>query len=259
MDFGDIFNGISNGLSTVTNGLSTVTNTGSSFLEGIKNNVNTVLDPINTHHDNTEVANNVSNQINSGVKEFRKSLAPVQGQYLGAMYDSDGNPIRTIGTSLDKFDDTINALSVNNNKQFNAGDTSNVLSYYNPMTQDIIDKARKSVEGGAGSSLQSSATNRNVASAVGDVAANQWQAAFNNAMSDSQNNQNVLNSSANMANMQLQNDVAPTTNWADLTSDIASQGLNADLTKANITGQAAIADNSGILQQINNLGTPRIR
>ena len=102
---------------------------------------------------------------------------------------------RTLDANLDRFDTTMGE-AMNSTTQagqnalgeMNAGNADNVQSYLNPKMNTMLQNTMQTVQGGAGSALQSSATNRNVANAVASQAGQMWDTAFNQALGDSSHN-----------------------------------------------------------------------
>jgi hypothetical protein len=105
---------------------------------------------------------------------------------------------RDFGQNLDKYNTAMgDALGLTRGAegiyagQQDAGDAANVRNYLNPMMDDILSRTGQIVQGGAGASLQSSATNKDMSSAIAQRSGDLWQQAFSNAMSDASNNMNV--------------------------------------------------------------------
>jgi len=156
---------------------------------------------------------------------------------------------RDLGTNLDAYDKTMTTAQKNTSKagdialgQQNAG-IENVNDYMNPMMQQMLDRTMQTMQGGAGAALQSSATNKDISTAVANQAGNLWQQAFQNSLTDAQNNLNVATSlgqsagqSANMAGQRLTADNQPVQDLLNLQNDRAMQryAANTGMTQADM-------------------------
>lgn len=160
---------------------------------------------------------------------------------------------RGLDANLDRFDTTMgeamgsttqagqNALG-----EMNAGSADNVKSYLNPKMDTMLQNTMQTVQGGAGSALQSSATNRNVANAVASQAGQMWDTAFNQALGDSSHNLQAnqqfgqsANQQAGLAQSQLQADNDPIMNWINLNNDFAQQKYSGNIATTQAATQAA--------------------
>lgn len=179
--------------------------------------------------------------------QLYKDLKPQLDQLWGA---TNG---RGLDANLDRFDTTMgeamgsttqagqNALG-----EMNAGSADNVKSYLNPKMDTMLQNTMQTVQGGAGSALQSSATNRNVANAVASQAGQMWDTAFNQALGDSSHNLQAnqqfgqsANQQAGLAQSQLQADNDPIMNWINLNNDLAQQKYSGNIGTTQAATQAA--------------------
>lgn len=161
----------------------------------------------------------MSKGASAASSELDRNMDPVFGMYKSAM---DG---RDMG-------DVLNTYRGGMNGELNAGSSENVQQYLNPMYSRALQNTANNVMAGAGSSLQSSAANANVANAVSNASTQMWQNAFQDAMSDSKNNQGIYGNVA-------QSDLSPSMNWAQLQSDMASTKYQKSMDLANAAGQVA--------------------
>lgn len=157
------------------------------------------------------------------------------GMFTNAQQRADGTS-RSLGSNLDAYDTAMGGASSAMQGTYGAGGADNVSSYFNPKMDDVLARTMQNVQGGAGAALQSSATNRNAADAVGNAAAGMWDTAYNQAMGDAGNTQRAAMGGADLANQQLANDNAPSMNWAGLTADKATQRYAGQMgiTEANV-------------------------
>lgn len=128
--------------------------------------------------------------------------------------------------------------------EMDSGDAGNVETYLNPKMDQMLAKTNQMMNGSAGSTLQSSAAARNAATAVSNQAGRMWDTAFDQALKDSQNNQqsivNYGKSAAqygNMANQNLDAQNQPALDWINLNNDRAMTryGGNVGLAQAGTT------------------------
>lgn len=165
---------------------------------------------------------------------------------------------RSLGTNLSAYDSTAND-SLNRTRQAgdlawqqqNAGNSSNVTNYLNPQMDMMLSNTMQRVQGGAGSALQSSAATKNAANAVSQQAGNLWQQAYQNALTDAQNNMNVATNygqgaaqSANIAGQQLAADNQPAEDYLNLKNDIAMQRYAGNVALAKVDATNAGRDRS---------------
>lgn len=179
--------------------------------------------------------------------QLYKDMKPQLDQLWGA---TNG---RGLDANLDRFDTTMgeamgsttqagqNALG-----EMDAGSADNVRSYLNPKMDTMLQNTMQTVQGGAGSALQSSATNRNVANAVASQAGQMWDTAFNQALGDSSHNLQAnqqfgqsANQQAGLAQSQLQADNDPIMNWINLNNDLAQQKYSGNIGTTQAATQAA--------------------
>lgn len=184
------------------------------------------------------------------VSASRQLDADLQNSLTALRKASEG---RSLGQNLDDYassmekayggTDLAQGLAL---EQKDSGSTSNVYSYLNPMMDDMLSRTGQIVQGGAGASLQSSATNKDMSNAVAQQAGNLWNQAFSNAMVDAQNNLNVATSygkgamqGATLAERELENRNQPMEDLLSLQNDRAMQryAANTGLTQADMTLQ----------------------
>lgn len=174
-------------------------------------------------------------QLDSDLRGSLDALTKAsQGRDLGSNLDAYGNTMSNAQRQTARAGDIAG-------KQLNAG--QKVDSYLNPQMQTMLERTMQTMQGGAGSALQSSAANKEISQAVANQAGNLWQQAFNNALSDAQNNLGVATNigqsagqSANLAGQQLTADNQPVTDLLNLQNDRAMQryAANTGMTQANM-------------------------
>lgn len=215
------------------------------------------LDPVETSDlmgiTDSKKSQRAYNELKKGQSSANSQLDADTSNQMGMLTDAMTG--RTLGQNLDKYDSSIaNAQSKTNMagdlalSQQNAGSSDNVTNYLNPQMDMMLGNTMQRMQGSAGSALQSSAATKSAANAVSQQAGNLWQQAFNNAISDSQNNQQVANQyqqnaqqNAQLAGVQLEADNAPAEDYLQLANDKAMQRYagNIALTQAgaNLAGQ----------------------
>lgn len=148
------------------------------------------------------------------------------------VFDMYGNAMegRDMGDVLDTYQQQMMGTE-------NAADPTNVQKFLDPMYSRTIQNATNQALAGAGSSLQSSAANQAVGTAVGNEISDMWQRAFSNAMADAGNKQAVY------GNVE-QSNLMPSLNWSQLQSDIAGTKYTKNMDLANAKGQVAGQDMS---------------
>lgn len=185
--------------------------------------------------------------MSSANTQLYKDMKPQLDQLWGA---TNG---RGLDANLDRFDTTMgeamgNTVQAGRNAlgEMNAGSADNVQSYLNPKMDTMLQNTMQTVQGGAGSALQSSATNRNVANAVSSQAGQMWDTAFNQALGDSSHNLQAnqqfgqsANQQAGLAQSQLQADNDPIMNWINLNNDLAQQKYSGNIGTTQAATQAA--------------------
>lgn len=160
---------------------------------------------------------------------------------------------RGLEQNLNRFDssmqgamDTTRQTAANAQNEMDAGTPDNVQNYLNPKMAEMLRRTSQAMQGSAGAALQSSATNKNIADAVGRQAGQMWDTAFSQALGDSthnlQANQQIgqsANQQAGLAQSQLQADNDPIMNWINLNNDLAMQKYagNTGITQANVQSQ----------------------
>lgn len=187
--------------------------------------------------------------------QFDTDMAPQLTQLWEAAMDGRG-----LGENLDRFDKTMQGamagtMATGNRAlgEMDAGNSGNVQSYLNPKMDEMLRGTSQAMQGNAGSALQSSATNKNIADAVGRQAGQMWDTAFSQALGDSSHNLQAnqqygqsMNQMAGMGEAQLAADNDPIMSWINLNNDRAMQRYagNTGITQANV--QAAGTPNTFI-------------
>lgn len=155
---------------------------------------------------------------------------------------------RDLGTNLDRFGTSMGEATGANQMardialgQKDAG--SRTEDYLNPMMGQILARTNQAMQGNAGATLQSSATNKNIANAVSQRAGDLWQQAFNDAIADANANLGVASSlgqsagtQAGLAGQTLAAENQPMEDMLSLTNDRAMQryAANTGMTQANM-------------------------
>jgi hypothetical protein len=188
----------------------------------------------------------------SGMKNANSQLyldmQPQLDKLWGAVADGRG-----LDQNLNRFDYAMNGAmgqtwqaGQNALNEMNKGDSGNVQNYLNPKMDTMLQNTMQTMQGGAGSALQSSATNRNVANAVASQAGQMWDTAFNQALGDSTHNLQAnqqfgqsANQQAGLAQSQLQADNDPIMNWINLNNDLAMQKYAGNTGTTQAATQAA--------------------
>lgn len=201
--------------------------------------------------------NRALSTMQQGQQQANNQLDSDTAEQFGMLRDAMGSG-RTLGQNLDAFDTSMAGAQDKTNTagdimlgQQNAGSADNVQQYLNPEMDMILSNTMQRMQGGAGSALQSSATNRNTASAVASKAGDLWQQAYSNAMGDAQNNLQVANQyqsnagqNAQLATTQLQADNAPAEDYLQLANDKAMQRYAGNVALTQAAGQNAGRDQS---------------
>lgn len=176
------------------------------------------------------------------------------------MLNSAINNGRSLDQNLNRYDYSMgNAMQgteqagQNALNEMDVGNAGNVQGYLNPKMDEMLQGTAQAMAGRAGGSLQSSATNRNIADAVGRQAGSMWDTAFSQALGDSSHNLQANNQFgqsqqqlAGMAGNLYQTDSDPVLNWMNMNNDraMAKYGANTGVTQANV--QAAGTPNTWI-------------
>ena len=197
----------------------------------------------------SKAASRAHSAMESGQEEANQQLGTDLSGSLSALADAYLG--RSLAQNLDDYDTQMAQAQDATSQagqialgQQNAGSAGNVESYLNPMMDQMLARTSQAMQGNAGSALQSSATNKDISSAVSNQAGQLWQSAFNNAMSDAQNNLNVATNygqsagqTANLADQQLTADNQPMEDYLSLNNDVAMQryAANTGLTQADMT------------------------
>ena len=207
--------------------------------------VNSVTDALGLT--DTESADRAHEAMEKGQKKADSKLDSDLAGSLNALATAAKG--RDLGTNLTAYDKLMGRAQKNTSKagnialgQQDAG-IENVKAYMNPQMQQMLDRTMQTMQGGAGAALQSSATNKDISTAVANQAGNIWQQAFQNSLNDAQNNLNVASSlgqsagqSANMAGQQLTADNQPVQDLLNLQNDRAMQryAANTGMTQADM-------------------------
>lgn len=184
----------------------------------------------------TQAPERAANAANSGMASANSQLYLDMQPQLGKLWEAVANG-RGLDQNLNKFDWSMNGAMADTKQaggnaldEMNAGDSGNVQKYLNPKMDTMLQNTMQTMQGGAGSALQSSATNRNVANAVASQAGQMWDTAFNQALGDSSHNLQAnqqfgqsANQQAGLAQDLLQADNDPIMNWINLNNDLAQQ------------------------------------
>lgn len=161
----------------------------------------------------------LENRADAAEQNLDTNMQPIFDMYGDAMQG------RQLGDVLDTY--RTNMMGTEN-----AASAQNVEQFLNPMYDRAIENATNQALAGTGSSLQSSAANQAVGAAVGNQVQNMWNTAFKQAMTDAQNKQGIYGSV-------VQSDIAPSTNWAQLASDVAGTKYTKGMDLAQAAGQTA--------------------
>lgn len=198
----------------------------------------------------TEAADRAHEAMEEGQKKADSKLDSDLAGSLNALATAAKG--RDLGTNLTAYDKLMAGAQKNTSKagnialgQQNAG-IKNVNQHMNPQMQQMLDRTMQTMQGGAGAALQSSATNKDISTAVANQAGNIWQQAFQNSLNDAQNNLNVASSlgqsagqSANMAGQQLTADNQPVQDLLNLQNDRAMQRYAANTGMTQVDMQLA--------------------
>ena len=183
----------------------------------------------------SHAAGRAADAAKGGMESSNQQLYNDMQPGLNALWGAVGG--HGLEQNLGRFDsamqgamDTTQQTAANAQQEMNAGSSGNVQNYLNPKMDEILRGTSQAMQGGAGAALQSSATNKNIADAVGRQAGQMWDTAFNQALGDSthnlQANQQIgqsANQQAGLAQSQLQADNDPIMNWINLNNDLAVQ------------------------------------
>lgn len=186
--------------------------------------------------------------MNAGQKHGDEQLDSDLSDSFNALRSASAG--RDFGGLLDDYDQTMqdaqNSMATAGGialDQVGAGSADNVEKYLNPMMDQMLARTNQAMQGNAGASLQSSATNKNISNAVANQAGQLWQQAFGNAMGDAGNNLNAATnfgksatSTAGLAGQQLTADMQPMEDLLSLQNDRAMQryAANTGMTQANM-------------------------
>lgn len=180
--------------------------------------------------------------------QLYQDMQPQLDQLWGAVANGRG-----LDQNLNKFDYSMNGAMDQTRQagqnalgEMDAGSSGNVQNYLNPKMDTMLQNTMQTMQGGAGSALQSSATNRNIANSVASQAGQMWDTAFNQALGDSSHNLQAnqqfgqsANQQAGLAQSQLQADNDPIMNWINLNNDLAMQKYAGNTGTAQAATQAA--------------------
>ena len=186
---------------------------------------------------------------NAGQQRANQQLDADTAEQFGMLRDAmagrsfDDN-LSTYGQQMQSAQDKTNQAGDLAWQQRNAGSADNVNDYLNPQMDMMLANTMQKMQGGAGAALQSSAATKATASAVAQQAGDLWQQAYQNALSDAQNNLNVASNygqsaaqNANLAGQTLDANNQPIEDYLSLKNDIAMQRYagNLGLNQMNAT------------------------
>lgn len=217
--------------------------------KGVGNGVSSVTDQLGLT--DSQAASRALDAANAG-----QSLANQQlDADTASAFDMLGTSMvgRDFGSNLDAYDSQMDSATGMNNEavdvargSMGAGSADNVRNYLNPMMDEVLAKTNQTMQGNAGATLQSSATNRNIANAIANQTANMWNTAYNQALGDSQNNRAAgqmigqgAGQQANFAQQQLKNNNQPMEDWINLANDKAMQRYAGNIGLAQASTTAA--------------------
>ena len=188
----------------------------------------------------------------SGMTNANNQLYLDMQPQLDQLWDAASNG-RSIDQNLNKYDYAMNGAMQQTQQagqnalgEMNAGSADNVQNYLNPKMDTMLQNTMQTMQGGAGSALQSSATNRNIANSVASQAGQMWDTAFNQALGDSSHNLQAnqqygqsASQQAGLAGNQLQADNDPIMNWINLNNGLAQQKYAGNIGLTQAETQAA--------------------
>lgn len=197
----------------------------------------------------TQASNRAYDAAQSGMGTANAQLdADTQGSFdaLGrASYGRDlGRNLDIYGQQMQGAMDQTQQAGDLSLGEMDAGSADNVADFVNPKTDMMLSQTMQKVQGGAGSALQSSAATRNASNAVANKAGEIWDTAYNQAIQNSQNNQQAITGYgksagqfANMAQQNLDSQNQPALDWINLNNDRAMTryGGNVGLSQAATT------------------------
>lgn len=199
----------------------------------------------------SHAAGRAEDAAKSGINSANQQLWNDMQPGLNSLWGAVGG--RGLEQNLNRFDssmqgamDTTQQTAANAQNEMDAGTPDNVQNYLNPKMAEMLRGTSQAMQGSAGAALQSSATNKNIADAIGRQAGQMWDTAFSQALGDSthnlQANQQIgqsANQQAGLAQSQLQADNDPIMNWINLNNDLAMQKYagNTGITQANVQAQ----------------------
>lgn len=200
----------------------------------------------------TQAPERAANAAKSGMASANAQLYQDMQPQLAQLWEAASNG-RNLDQNLNRFDysmngamDTTKLAGQNALGEMDAGSADNVQNYLNPKMDTMLQNTMQTVQGGAGSALQSSATNRNIANAVASQAGQMWDTAFNQALGDSSHNLQAnqqfgqsANQQAGLAQDLLQADNDPIMNWINLNNDLAQQKYSGNIGTTQAATQAA--------------------
>lgn len=192
------------------------------------------------------------NAAKSGMASANAQLYQDMQPQLAQLWEAASNG-RNLDQNLNHFDYSMNGAmdatklaGQNALGEMDAGSAGNVQNYLNPKMDTILQNTMQTMQGGAGSALQSSATNRNIANSVASQAGQMWDTAFNQALGDSSHNLQAnqqfgqtANQQAGLAQGMLQADNDPIMNWINLNNDLAQQKYSGNVGTTQAATQAA--------------------
>lgn len=182
----------------------------------------------------TEAGERAVDALDTGTQQNLKDL---RGGFdtVNNMWDS----LSQSGGALDNYN-TGTGGSIN--RIANSGVNPNsAQDWLNPQLAMMQHDAAQAVAGNMGASAGSSAANNAIAQQVARIGANEWNNASNRAFANSQNEQNIGRTTADVYNTQYQNNLQPTLgkigNELDYAGTAYQAGQNVTQGRSNVAGQ----------------------
>lgn len=187
-----------------------------------------------------DVADDYEKAVSNAEKESDKIWETDKGYLTSATTRADGTD-RTIKSSLDAYDSTMNDLIAQAGNQANP--TDRIDEFMNPNADWQNRQASQNVQGASGAALQSSATQNAIANQVANVASNNYNQAASTAINNANQNLSNIGSQASQAENVLTNDAMPQQDLMAMNQDWATNKLNTATQIANM--QANTQQNYG--------------
>ena len=222
----------------------------------IKDAFNQVTDPLGVT--DSQAANRANKAAQAGQAGANAQLEHDLADQFSTL--SEAAQGRSLGQNLNIYEGTLGEAQKGTGEamdiargELDAFNPTNVEQFYNPFAEQTLARTAQAMQGGAGASLQSSATNRDIANAVSGKAADMWQQALGTAGANANNNLSVSQNlgrgamqGANLGTMQFSAQNQPLEDLLSLKNDVAMQRYagNIGLTQANM---ATVGQNQGLL------------